>query len=151
MENSGHLVSHQAADDLMLLLQEAANLNVAKAICWNLPTLAKLQHKFIELKCNNTSDPNEEQEIIPSEHNRAHIDIFSTGSKYFLTCIDNFTKFIKPQLLQLLNIFSGRRPILCENEKSKFDIVNTHTSTARQMAKWKDSIVRIRWIRNRMI
>lgn len=60
-----------------------------------------------------------------------HVDIFSTGSKYFLTCIEKFSKFaivqsiksrtivdIKPQILQLLNMFPGTRTIYCDNEKS---------------------------------
>lgn len=68
-----------------------------------------------------------------------HIDIFSTGSKYFLTCIDKFSKFaivqslksrtivdVKPQLLQLLNVFSNTKTIYCDNEKS----LNSHSIKA---------------------
>lgn len=68
-----------------------------------------------------------------------HIDIFCTGSKHFLTCIDKFSKFaieqslksrtivdVKPQILQLLNMFSGTKTIYCDNEKS----LNSHTIKA---------------------
>lgn len=68
-----------------------------------------------------------------------HIDIFSTGSKYFLTCVDKFSKFaivqsiksrtivdVRPQLLQLLNMFCNTRTIFCDNEKS----LNSHTIKA---------------------
>lgn len=60
-----------------------------------------------------------------------HIDVFSTDSKFFLTCLDKFSKFavvqtvqsrtivdIKPQLMQLLNIFPNAKTIYCDNEKS---------------------------------
>lgn len=59
------------------------------------------------------------------------IDVYSTAGKYFLTCIDKFSKFavvqpirsraiedIKAPLLQLLNIFPKTKAIYCDNEKS---------------------------------
>jgi len=65
-----------------------------------------------------------------------HIDIFSTDRKYFLTCIDKFSKFamvqpilsrtiedLKPALLQLLNVFPKAKVIYCDNEPS----LNSHT------------------------
>lgn len=69
-----------------------------------------------------------------------HIDIFSTDSKYFLTCVDKFSKFavvqtiasrtildIKPQLIQILNIFPKTKIIYCDNEKS------LNSNTVRQL------------------
>ena len=69
---------------------------------------------------------------IPSKPGeRLHIDIYSTDSKHFLTCIDKFSKFavvqeiksrsivdITPALLQLFNIFSNVKYIYCDNEAS---------------------------------
>jgi len=65
-----------------------------------------------------------------------HIDIFSTDRKYFLTCIEKFSKFamvqpipsrtiedLKPALLQLLNVFPKAKVIYCDNEPS----LNSHT------------------------
>jgi len=65
-----------------------------------------------------------------------HIDIFSTDRKYFLTCIDKFSKFpmvqpilsrtiedLKPALLQLLKVFPKAKVIYCDNEPS----LNSHT------------------------
>lgn len=206
-----HLITFRTNDDLIKNLQEAVNVDVVNALQCDLHTLARFQHKLIELfptvKFRHTeklvidiSDPNEQQEIIAAEHNRAHraaqenvkqiiedyffpkmekktkqfvancrvcsqakydrhpkkqliaqtpiptycgeilhIDIFSTGSKYFLTCIDKFSKFaivqslksrtivdVKPQLLQLLNVFSNTKTIYCDNEKS----LNSHSIKA---------------------
>ena len=60
-----------------------------------------------------------------------HIDIYNTDKKYFLTCVDKFSKFaiskpicsraivdIKPALLEILNLFKDTRIIVCDNEKS---------------------------------
>jgi ribonuclease HI len=60
-----------------------------------------------------------------------HIDIFSTDKKYFLTCIDKFSKFaivqpiasrtiidIEPPILQLMNFFPNTKTIYCDNEPS---------------------------------
>jgi len=65
-----------------------------------------------------------------------HIDIFSTDKKYFLTCVDKFSKFamvqpipsrtiedLKPALLQLMNIFPRAKIVYCDNEPS----LNSHT------------------------
>lgn len=58
-----------------------------------------------------------------------HIDIFSTDKKYFLTCIDKFSKFaivqpivsrtiidIEPPILQLMNFFPNTKTIYCDND-----------------------------------
>lgn len=206
-----HQITFRTNDDLIRHLQEAVKVDVVNALHCDLHTLARFQHKLVELfptvKFRHTerlvidiTDQNEQQEIIVAEHNRAHraaqenvkhiledyffpkmekktkqlvancrvcsqakydrhpkkqviaqtpiptycgetlhIDIFSTGSKYFLTCIDKFSKFaivqslksrtivdVKPQLLQLLNMFSGTKTIYCDNEKS----LNSHTIRA---------------------
>jgi len=68
-----------------------------------------------------------------------HLDIFFTNRKYFLTCIDKFSKFgmvqpvpsrtiedLKPALLQLLNVFPKAKVIYCDNEPS----LNSHTLVA---------------------
>lgn len=60
-----------------------------------------------------------------------HIDIYSTDKKFFLTCIDKFSKFaitapiptraivdVKPVFMQILNLFMDTRIIICDNEKS---------------------------------
>lgn len=60
-----------------------------------------------------------------------HIDIFSTDKKYFLTCVDKFSKFamvqpilsrtiedLKAPLLQLMNVFPKAKTIYCDNEPS---------------------------------
>lgn len=60
-----------------------------------------------------------------------HVDIFSTDKKYFLTCVDKFSKFamvqpipsrtiedVKLPLMQLLNVFPQARQIYCDNEPS---------------------------------
>lgn len=60
-----------------------------------------------------------------------HVDIFSTDRKYFLTCIDKFSKFavvqpiqsrtitdLKPPILLLVNSFPSPRTIFCDNEAS---------------------------------
>ena len=70
--------------------------------------------------------------IIPSQVGEIlHIDIFSTDKKYFLTCLDKFSKFavvqpiasrtiidVKIPIFQLLNIFPNVNTIYCDNEKS---------------------------------
>ncbi|KAH8339635.1 hypothetical protein KR074_002912 [Drosophila pseudoananassae] len=66
-----------------------------------------------------------------------HIDIFSTDTKYFLTCIDKFSKFavvqpvpsrtiedLKPA--DLMNIFPKAKVIYCDNEPS----LNLHSIVA---------------------
>jgi len=60
-----------------------------------------------------------------------HIDLFSTNSHHFLSCIDKFTKFvsmfpiasrsiadIKTPLLTITNFFPNAKTIICDNEKS---------------------------------
>jgi len=60
-----------------------------------------------------------------------HVDIYNTDKKFFLTCIDKFSKFavvkpilsraiidIKPALLETLNFFKDTKIIVCDNEKS---------------------------------
>jgi len=60
-----------------------------------------------------------------------HIDIYSTDRKYFLTCIEKFSKFavvqhvhsrtiedLKPALLQLMNYFLKTMVVYCDNEPS---------------------------------
>lgn len=60
-----------------------------------------------------------------------HIDIYNTSKKYFLTCVDKFSKFavvmpiasrtiidVKPALLEILNFFGRTRVVVCDNEKS---------------------------------
>lgn len=60
-----------------------------------------------------------------------HIDIFSTDKKYFLTCLDKFSKFaevqyvpsrtivdLKSPILQLMNIFTRTKTVYCDNEAS---------------------------------
>jgi len=60
-----------------------------------------------------------------------HIDIFSTDKKFFLTCVDKFSKFamvqpipsrtiedLKAPLLQLMNVFPKAKAIYCDNEPS---------------------------------
>ena len=67
-----------------------------------------------------------------------HVDIYSTDKKYFLTCVDKFSKFaivqpiqsrtivdIKIPILQLINFYSGTKTIFCDNEKS----LNSETIT----------------------
>ena len=62
---------------------------------------------------------------------RLHIDIFSTDGKYFLTCIDKFSKFVvvqnilsrnistvAPAILQIVNFFPEVKYIYCDNEGS---------------------------------
>lgn len=203
-----HLIIFKNKEDLIILLQEAVKADVVNAIYCDLHILALFQDELVglfpttkfrhtEKYVNDISDPNEQEEIIAAEHNRAHraaqentkqiledyffpkmekkakqfaancrtcskakysrhpqkqliaqtpiptycgeilhIDIFSTGSKYFLTCIDKFSKFaivqtlrsrtivdVKPQLLQILNMFSGTKTVYCDNEKS----LNSHS------------------------
>lgn len=78
-----HLITFQTNDDLIQLLQEAVKVDVVNAIKCDLHTLARFQHTLVELfptvKFRHTeklvidiSDPNEQQEIIAMEHNRAH-------------------------------------------------------------------------------
>jgi len=68
-----------------------------------------------------------------------HIDIFSTDKKYFLTCIDKFSKFavvqhvhsrtiedLKPAILQIMNFFPRAKVVYCDNEPS----LNSHTISA---------------------
>lgn len=58
-----------------------------------------------------------------------HIDIFSTDKKYFLTCVDKFSKFavvqpipsrtiidLKIPIIQLMNLYPDTRNIYCDNE-----------------------------------
>lgn len=60
-----------------------------------------------------------------------HIDIFSTDKKYFLTCLDKFSKFaivqpiasrtitdLKGPIFQLINFFPHTKSIFCDNEAS---------------------------------
>ena len=60
-----------------------------------------------------------------------HIDIYNTDKKFFLTCLDKFSKFavvkpiasraiidIKPALIEILNFFKNTETIVCDNEKS---------------------------------
>lgn len=60
-----------------------------------------------------------------------HIDIYSTNKKYFLTCIDKFSKFaivqpiasrtiidIQSAILQLVNFYRHTKTIYCDNEPS---------------------------------
>lgn len=68
-----------------------------------------------------------------------HIDIFTTDKKFFLTCIDKFSKFavvqpvssrtiedLKPALLQLINFFPKAKSIYCDNEPA----LNSQTISA---------------------
>lgn len=67
---------------------------------------------------------------------RLHIDIFSTDGKYFLSCVDKFSKFaivqnissrsivhVAPAILQLINVFPDVKFLYCDNEGS----FNSHT------------------------
>lgn len=60
-----------------------------------------------------------------------HVDIFSTDRKYYLTCIDKFSKFalvqsipsrsivdIKEPLIRIMNFFKDTKSLVCDNEKS---------------------------------
>ena len=71
-----------------------------------------------------TPIPNQVGEIL-------HIDIYSTFGKFFLTCIDKFSKFaivqpiasttivdIEPFMLQLMNFYPHKKIVYCDNEPS---------------------------------
>ena len=60
-----------------------------------------------------------------------HVDIYNTNKKFFLTCLDKFSKFavvkpinsraivdVKPALLEVLNFFGNTKTVVCDNEKS---------------------------------
>lgn len=60
-----------------------------------------------------------------------HVDIYNTDKKFYLTCLDKFSKFaivkpipsraivdVKPALLEILNFYKGTETIVCDNEKS---------------------------------
>lgn len=60
-----------------------------------------------------------------------HIDIYNTDKKFFLTCIDKFSKFaivkpiasraiidVKPVIIEILNFFKETKTIICDNERS---------------------------------
>jgi len=112
------------------------------------PKMAKLANEIVQ-NCKTCARAKydrhpKKQEIgespIPScAWETLHIDIFSTDRKYFLTCIDKFSKFavvqpipsrtiedLKPALLQLMNYFPRAKTIYCDNEPS----LNSHTISA---------------------
>lgn len=103
---------------------------------------------------------------------RLHIDVFSTDQKFFLTCVDKFSKFavtqpigsraiidIKNPILQLINFFPNINTIYCDNERSlnsetvksilcKFDIqiVNTpplHSVSNGQVERFHSTLAEI--------
>ncbi|KAH8327545.1 hypothetical protein KR074_008457 [Drosophila pseudoananassae] len=109
------------------------------------PKMAKLANEIV-ISCKTCAKAKydrhpKKQELgetpIPSQVGEMlHIDIFSTDKKYFLTCIDKFSKFavvqpvpsrtiedLKPALLQLMNVFPKAKVIYCDNEPS----LNSHT------------------------
>ena len=62
-----------------------------------------------------------------------HIDIFSTDKKFFLTCVDIFSKFAVVQPIaskQLLKIFSNAKTIFCYTEKLlNLETINSNITT----------------------
>lgn len=198
-----YFITFENDRDLFEMLQQVVKPDVVNAIHCDLPTLARIQHKLIELFpgvkfrysksfVTDITNLNDQKEIIAAEHNRAHraaqenikhiledyffpkmgkkakefvtncriclqskynrqptkyqiaqtpiptkcgeilhIDIYSTDSKHFLTCIDKFSKFavvqplrsrtivdVQPLLLQILNLYSNTTTIYCDNEKA---------------------------------
>lgn len=113
-----------------------------------------------------TPVPNQAGEIL-------HIDIYSTQSKYFLTCVDKFSKFaivqpiasrtivdIEPCILQLMNFYPRTRIVYCDNEpslnsgtiksllKNRFDveIINSpplHSSSNGQVERFHSTLSEI--------
>lgn len=78
-----HLITFRGDDDLLRHLQEAVKIDVVNALQCDLHMLARFQHRLIELfpsvRFRHTeklvidiTNPNEQQEIIATEHNRAH-------------------------------------------------------------------------------
>lgn len=85
---------------------------------------AKYERRPRKTEISQTPIPSYPGEIL-------HLDIYATDRKYFLTCIDKFSKFaivkniqsrsivdIKPALYEMLNMFKGIKTIICDNEKS---------------------------------
>jgi serine/threonine-protein phosphatase PP1 catalytic subunit len=127
----------------------AAQENVKQVLSENyFPKMAKLAGEIVQ-NCKTCARAKydrhpKKQEIgetpIPSNTGEMlHIDIFSTDRKFFLTCVDKFSKFavvqpinsrtiedLKPALLLLMNFFPSARMIYCDNEPS----LNSHTVTA---------------------
>lgn len=78
-----HFITFKDDNDLMTLLQQAVNTDVVNAIHCDLPTLARFQHRLVQLfpgvklrytkrLVTDITDPNDQREIIAAEHNRAH-------------------------------------------------------------------------------
>ena len=88
---------------------------------------------------------------IPAEVGQIlHIDIFSTDKKYFLRCINKFSKFaviqpiesktisdVKRTILQLINFFRKVETIFCDNEKSLSPL---HSSSNGQIERLHSTI-----------
>jgi len=144
-----HLVSFSCKESLIIEHNRAhrsAQENVKQVLSeYYFPKMAKLASEIVS-NCKTCARAKYErhpkkQELgetsVPSQVGEMlHIDIFSTDRKYFLTCIDKFSKFatvqpilsrtiedLKPALLQLLNVFPKAKVIYCDNEPS----LNSHT------------------------
>jgi len=102
-----------------------------------------------------------------------HIDIYSTDKRFFLTCIDKFSKFavvqpllsraivdVRSPILQLINFFPNIKTIYCDNEASfnsetitsllknqyDIDIVNApplHSSSNGQVDRFHSTLTEI--------
>jgi len=102
-----------------------------------------------------------------------HIDIYSTDKRFFLTCIDKFSKFavvqpllsraivdVRSPILQLINFFPNIKTIYCDNEASfnsetitsllknqyDIDIVNApplHSSSNGQVERFHSTLTEI--------
>jgi len=119
----------------------AAQENVKQVLSeYYFPKMAKLANEIVQ-NCRTCARAKydrhpRKQELgetpIPSHTGEMlHIDLFSTDKKFFLTCVDKFSKFavvqpiasrtiedLKPALLQLMNFFPRAKTIYCDNEPS---------------------------------
>ena len=127
---SEHNRAHRAAqENVKQIMQDyyfPKLLKLAKEIAANCKICSKGKYqRHPKQQCiSETQIPNYPGEIL-------HIDIYSTDKKYFLTCIDKFSKFtivqpiqsrtiidLKIPLLQLINFFPQIKTVYCDNEKS---------------------------------
>jgi len=87
------------------------------------PKMANLVNEIVT-NCRTCEKTKYDRHPRKQELRNKNSDIFSTGRKYFLTCIEKFSKFamvqptpsrtiedLKPTLLQLLNVFPKAKVI----------------------------------------
>lgn len=86
--------------------------------------VAKYRRHPLKHKIAETPIPSAPGEIL-------HVDIYNTDKKFFLTCLDKFSKFaivkpilsramvdVKPAMIEILNFYKVTKTIVCDNEKS---------------------------------